>query len=83
VAWRSAWQGPNPIVPIALDADDLVVRNLDPKLVPSLAAMQPETVRVKLQPTVEGDAAVSPKHRVARHAPRVVPIAAGDIRANH
>lgn len=31
--------GTNPIVPTALNTDDLVVGDLDPKLVPSLAAV--------------------------------------------
>lgn len=75
--------GTNPIVSTALDADDLVIGDLDPKLVPRLAAVQPETVRIELQPTVEGDAAVPPEHRIARHAHKLARIDRDDIRANH
>jgi hypothetical protein len=45
--------------------------------------VQPETVRVELEPTVEGDAAVPPEHRIARHAHKFARIDRDDIRANH
>jgi hypothetical protein len=71
------------VVCVALDPDDLVVGNLDPQFVPPLAAMQPETVRVELEPTVDGDAAIPPEHRIARHAHKLARIDRDDIRANH
>lgn len=56
----NCWAGADLVVSVALDADDLVVGNLDPQFVPPLAAVQPETVRVELEPTVKGDAAIPP-----------------------
>jgi hypothetical protein len=74
------WAGADPSAS-ALGADDLVIGNLDAKLVPTFAAVEPKTLRVKLQSTVEGISAVSPGDRVTRHptdlrAPRETRVAA-------
>jgi hypothetical protein len=67
---------------VTLNTDDLVIRNLDAKLMASLAAVQPEPVWVELEPTMESDAAVAPKDRVTRHARIVVPMRRHGIRRN-
>jgi hypothetical protein len=75
--------GADPVFRLTLDPNDLVVRNLDANLVASFAAVQPEAMRVELQAAVEGDAAASPKDRIARHARIMVGIGCGNIRTNH
>lgn len=76
-------RGADPVLRVAFDLDDLLIRNLDAKLVAFLAAVQPETVRIELQPTVESDASVPPDDRVTRHARIVVLVVEDGIRANH
>jgi hypothetical protein len=60
------WARTDPVAR-SLGADDLVIGNLDADLVAPLAAVQPQPIRVELEPAVEGNPTVPPKHRVTRH----------------